>query len=214
MAIPSYFKDEYEQLSYDLTLLYFQWIMYSQIYDTNQLRIDLLNETAPVFFRDLHRMLIRDIIVGIARITDPAKVSGRTNLTLEHLANLIDPKKQPGLAARVASALTDVKLNVVPIREYRNKIVAHRDLNVAMGAAPPGVTFKQIREALSKCAALLNAIQTDSGDGATGYEHGIESLEGVPALLAALKYAAIFREMMDAREVSHLRLQQHKFFGA
>ena len=214
MPIPSDLKPHYEQLRTDLIDLFFRWIAIKNLYSHSQERLDLLNETAPNFFSELQQLLIRDLILGIARITDPPQTCGRDNLTLPRLAGDIDPQAHPQLHNQVAAGVNKAKQAAGPARNYRHRLLAHRDLGVALGSMPPGVTFKDLRVALEQCALVLNIIQLHFGEGTTIYERGIESLQGVPALMSALQRSVVLKEMLEAREVSWERVRKHRLGSA
>lgn len=53
-AIPARLRDVYGALENELVWIHGRWIMYRQLFGTNELRIELLNDVAPSFFRELH----------------------------------------------------------------------------------------------------------------------------------------------------------------
>ena len=214
MPIPSDLKPKYEQLRTDLSDLYFRWKTFKDLFGYSKVRLDLLNETAPHFFSELQQLLIRDIVLGIARITDPPQSCGRDNLTLPKLADDIDPQVHPQLAAQITTEVDQAENLAGPVREYRHKLLAHRDLGVALGGMPPGVSFDDLRAALEQCARVLNTVQKHFGEGETGYEQGIESPQGVPALISALKQSAVLKDMLEAHEVSLSKVEEHRLSSA
>src|SRR5205807_6827029 len=65
--------------------LHNEWHEYVQLFGTNQSRIALMNEAAPAFFRIVQDELFDMTVLRIARITDPPKSAGKSNLTIRQL---------------------------------------------------------------------------------------------------------------------------------
>ena len=85
----------------------------------------LLQNTAPVFFHDLNSIFIEYWILIICRLTDPAKMNGRKNLTAK---NLVENLRELGMLTepieREANGLQRYRdvLNTA-----RNRVVSHAD---------------------------------------------------------------------------------------
>jgi len=74
-------------------------------------------------------------------------------------------------------------------REWRNKLIAHHDLDLALNrraVALPAVTREQIDDVLSDLASLLNLVDEHFNNQTTFYEW-IERGEGAAALLYVLR---------------------------
>jgi hypothetical protein len=65
---------------------------YRKLYGESAERVAFLNETAGFFFRVVQDVLWDDILLHIARLTDPPKQGVYENLTLLRLPSLIDDK--------------------------------------------------------------------------------------------------------------------------
>lgn len=117
-----------------------------QVYSTRK-SLDLLNRTASTFFDRCRHALAHDIVLTICQITDPAKLHGKSNLTLKQMLLRM---KEAGecdrdLVARLEEQLHKVDKAVESFREVRNKRLAHLDLEVNLGldvlsTVPPGQT--------------------------------------------------------------------------
>jgi hypothetical protein len=122
-------------------------------------RVELLNVCARWFFGVIQRVLLRDILVGIARLTDPEKMGSHTNLVLRSL--LSDPRlsDQADLREGLESAIQEATDAAEPLRPHRHKYIAHLDHAVAMGdpdSPLPDLTRDGIDGAIGKIEAAYN----------------------------------------------------------
>jgi hypothetical protein len=142
----------------EIAWLYIKWNQYVEIYGTKPSRIELINKAAPLFFRIVQDSLFEDIIIHIARLTDPPKSVGKPNLTIKRFPELIENE----ILKNNLSELINIALDKAEFcRDWRNRRIAHRDLNLALkeGANPLKPASRQkIREALEAFSALLNTI--------------------------------------------------------
>jgi hypothetical protein len=122
----------YNVLSNDVTWLHAKWEQYRHLFAKSEQRIELLNETAGYFFRIIQDTIFEDIVLGLARLTDPiqtGKGQKQQNLTLRRLPSLVsDAQLRLELNALVKVALDVCATPLV----WRNKRLAHRDLSVAL----------------------------------------------------------------------------------
>ena len=77
----------------EVAWIYKKWGQYVELFGTKPSRIDLLNNAAPLFFRIVQDTLFEDILVHIARLTDPPKSVGKPNLTIKRLPALVTNKE-------------------------------------------------------------------------------------------------------------------------
>lgn len=148
----------YHELSEELTWLNAKWLEFRKLYARSEERIELLNGTADFFFGVIQRVLWDDVLLHIARMTDPQEHGKNKNLTLRALPDAVpDPDLAAELRVLVATALSCSEF----AREWRNKHLAHRDLSHALDvkATPlPGVSRQQIREVLDSFGKILNCL--------------------------------------------------------
>jgi hypothetical protein len=145
-------------LSNDVTWLHSKWTQYRQLYAKSQERIDLLNRVAGHFFRVLQDTLFEDVLLHLARLTDPTATGQKQNLTLRRLPALAPPALEPELSR----LLGDVVSACVVARDRRNRRLAHRDLGVALATAGdplPGISRADVEAALAAVRALLHCLE-------------------------------------------------------
>ena len=88
----------FHTLSIELTWIHWRWKQYRTLFGDKESRIDLLNESAPFFFRTVQDVVFEDTLLAIARLVGPKKTMGHLNLTVLRLLELIE---DPAQAERV-----------------------------------------------------------------------------------------------------------------
>jgi hypothetical protein len=84
----------------------------------------LLQSIAPIFFVDIHALFVRNLILEVCKITDPARTIGRTNLTVKFLIDCSDFSSAP-------NTLDMLKRLDDSMHAFRDKIVAARNRFIA-----------------------------------------------------------------------------------
>lgn len=162
----------YGPLSSDLSLLNLKWHTFLSLYGRDEDRIALLNKTAPVFFAVVQDLLTSNVLMGLSRLTDPSKSQGKDNLSIETLIESLADPDHSALRQDLESRLDTLRVRVGPFRTWRHKSLAHRDLEVAIGAADllPTIQHDAIDAALSEAAGLLNHLALTLWDESVRYE--------------------------------------------
>jgi hypothetical protein len=162
---------QYNALWQEVAWLHTKWREFVELFGSKPSRIDLLNQAAPAFFRLIQDSLWENILLHIARLTDPPKSLGvKANLTICNLADLVS-FPQTSAAVRLLISVAQDKSRFC--RDWRNRHIAHKDLNLALNAsaAPLQAASRQcIREALSAIVAVLNEIEGAYMDSETHFE--------------------------------------------
>ena len=147
----------YNELWNEVGWLYLKWANYVELFGTNPTRIDLLNKSAPVFFRIIQDTLFEDVLLHIARLTDPPKSSGKKNLTIHCLPSLVNAAIGVSVAEHVLNAIEKARF----CRDWRNRHIAHRDFNLAMGEKIEPLELAsraKVKDALDSISRVLNVI--------------------------------------------------------
>ena len=148
----------YAELWQEVARINWKWAQYVTLFGTSPERIDLLNRAAPSTIGTLQDTLWDDVLLHLARLTDPPKSMGKANLSARYLASLltgspIEVKAQT--AADIAVAACEFA------RDWRNRRLAHRDLDLALGhsvlpLAP--ASRLAVKEALAALEGVLNVV--------------------------------------------------------
>ena len=157
----------YAALWQEIAWLHSKWAEYVVLFGTKESRVSLLNRAAPRFARLVQDALWEDVVLHIARLTDPPKSVGKENLSVQGLAALIaHAETKSRVEQHVAVAIEQAGF----CRDWRNRHLAHSDLQLALarGAEPlkPG-SRKDVREILSTLAEILNAISSQYSSSTT-----------------------------------------------
>lgn len=134
--------------------------------------VALLNSTAPEFFVLLRELLVDNIILSIARLTDKATTGGQENWTLSRLVLKLSDQKYSELHTRLHEKYQRIEKMSRPITLYRHKLLAHADrveclkANTELGKK---ISIKFIRELLEQIADFLNTFDYEFTNATTDY---------------------------------------------
>jgi hypothetical protein len=149
----------YHRLWNECAWIHWKWSEFNELFGENPKRIELLNECAPQFFSLIQQSLWEDILLTISRLTDPATSPGRKqNLSLTALTQFVATEICPELQSLIETAAQKAAF----ARDWRNRRIAHRDLNVALQQSSTPLapaTRAGVRECLAAIAAVLNVIE-------------------------------------------------------
>lgn len=179
----------YTELWQDLTRLHLKNEEYLALFSADPARFELLNRSAPRFFRLIQSSLWNDILLGITRISDKPSTSGNANLTVHRLPEL---NLHTDIADDLNLLLIQVNRATEFARDWRNRHIAHRDLTLALQdqhAEPLAkASLIQVSEALSALAKVLNCISQRYQRSMTVFELGFGlSPYGAKSMLFYLK---------------------------
>jgi hypothetical protein len=152
--------ETYEALWQEIVWLHSKWAEFAALYGTKESRVTLLNNAAPRFARLIQDTLWEDVVLHIARLTDPPKSAGKHNLTVQSLATHIgDSATRTRVEGLVARAIEQAEF----CRDWRNRHLAHLDLHLALarGAEPLKTGSRQsVREILQTLGQILDAVSS------------------------------------------------------
>jgi hypothetical protein len=170
----------------DLAWIHAKWKQYRQLFATSDDTIAILNKTAPSFFYFSGSILFDDVLLHIARLTDPPDTGGRTNLTLQRLPPAV---AEAPLRGTTESLLQQVLEQTAFARDRRNRRIAHRDLLTARGLHPNPLaqaSRQDVENALRAMRELMNVVEMQFENSTTAYEAFIGD-GGGDALVAWLR---------------------------
>lgn len=108
----------------------FKWIEYVELYGTSQERINVMNRSAPWLFFIVQRTLFDDILLGLAKITDPPGVGNKETVSVLAISQFIN---DTDLKKKVSKCIKEIKTNTEFCRDWRNRKIAHKDRKLALG---------------------------------------------------------------------------------
>ena len=194
----------YNVLTNEVAWVHAKWAQYQQLYTRSSEQITLLNEVARHFFGIIQDALLEDIILHLAKLTDPPQSMGKDNLTLRRLPAFISNAQ---LTAEVTDLVEAARAACESSRAWRNRRLAHRDLGLALAIATeplPGISYATIKAALAAMAAVLNCLEGHYWNSETAYEHFLTEGGEADSMVYYLS------EGVRAEEQWRERLQQGK----
>jgi hypothetical protein len=198
-AFPPGVGELFYEISTSVAHLHLNWKNYRSLFGMSPQRIELLNWAASSFFGLLDGILLHDIVLAIARLMDPPRSFGHDNASLARLIDALGPKASPALVGSLQEKLEDLQTLCQPIRDIRNRVLAHEDLATALNYHPdplPGISRAYIEGVLERIRTFLNEPEENFRGLTTRYEDPW-SLAGGEALIRALESA---REHEECRE--------------
>lgn len=182
-----------------------EWKTLIELFGSGDKRTKLLHRTANGFFDTVYQALLRDVLLGIARLCDPLKTAGQDNLVLERLLGLPEVVAATELVATVTNQFTEVKAQAKPFREYRHKYLAHLDLLTSVQSVDDAAGFKRedVESMLAAIAKLFNMVDGPLRDRYVLFDK-VATGGGTGHLLVALEDAEGFAEL-PLRERHRLR---------
>lgn len=160
----------YAALWQETALLFRNWNEYVDLFGSKPSRVDLLNRAAGSFFRIVQDALWEQTVLHVARLTDPAASVGRSNLSIRRLLECIDDAEIKSLVAPTVDAALEAARFC---RDWRNRHIAHRDLDLALERAAEPLaagTLEKVRQALDRLADVLNAVSRRYLDSETHFD--------------------------------------------
>jgi hypothetical protein len=161
---------QYSVLCHEVTILHLYWKEYTELFGTNQKRIDQLNQSAAGFFRMLQDELFSTNVLHIARLTDSTTSIGKSNLTIRNLPELVTDAT---LKKRLTELLKVVDDKAAFCRDWRHRRFAHHDLALAINEKAKPLeqgSREQIAAALKAMADVLNAVELHYFRGGTSFD--------------------------------------------
>lgn len=142
---PASFDEVFDLLASELNSAYTKAVFFDHLFENENL--PTLDAVAPGFFSTVQEILFDDLVLTVARLTDPSSTLGTSNLTLSRLVEMVDPGQFPQVRLQTDFELCRLKACGDALRRHRNKRIAHSDLqtlrNSGGPAESPGELFGQ-----------------------------------------------------------------------
>jgi hypothetical protein len=164
---------------------------YKTLFEFNESRLELMKETALNFFSTVQYLLWNEFIIGIGRFTDPENTINHDNLSLNMIPALAQ-RENWVFTPEMENLLTNANKRSKPIKEWRNKRVAHRDFGTATINHSPlsKITLEMVESVYQPITDLLSKIYLEVY-GKKLYWETITSHDA-SSLINYLKYSVIY----------------------
>jgi len=187
----------------DYSLLY----DFDLIFSTNDLEIDLLNESAYKFFKRLNGLYSIYFYLTIIRMLDPAIQNKHKNLSLYGLLELAKGNQNYDQLKNKIDAIKG-EADIAKIKHVRNKYIGHRDIDFKV-TTDMSIEFEKIKPLYDRIGDCINDILVSLGKKReTWTEPAPDDQYGAMALLECLKDAQIYREIQTKIKAAHVILTE------
>lgn len=194
LKIPEDFRVLFMWLSQDLAALYVKWNFYLGLFSSHE-NTELMSDLAQSSFQIIEEAIRSDLTMGICRLSDPPKSSGKKNLSIKTLVNKCENIKNLNLK----ESFDEFNEACGPIRHLRNKKEGHNDLNTKIKPKDnplPGIGRKQIDKILNEASKILNVIYKEYVDSKLAFDVTIHR-GGASDLLDCLEKAKEYRNKIS-----------------
>jgi hypothetical protein len=179
------------------------WVHYRTLFEGSDLKRELLQTTAPIFFGDLNEIFIEQLVQRICRLTDGAQTMGRRNLTIKFLIEHSDFSAMPATLDRLAALSDSIHRFRNQIVEARNRFISHVDLeavhlDVPLGAAPDAEWLQFWLDLQD----FLDLLLRHHGANSHFYLNAVGNMSDADALVTALKDAKLFHTVIADHEIT------------
>jgi hypothetical protein len=178
------------------------WEHYRTLFEGSDLKRELLQTTAPVFFGDLNMIFIEQLVQRICRLTDNAQTMGRKNLTIKFLVDHTDFSTAPATLDKLRALSDAIHRFRDRIVEARNRYISHLDLEAVrldkpLGAALDAEWLHFWRDLQDFLDLLLQRHGMKHF-----YLNGMGNMSDADSLLTALRNAKLFHAVLEDHAIT------------
>ena len=121
-------------------------------------RLALLNGIAGPLMVLVREVFWEDLLLRVARLTDPVRTGKHQNLTLQQIPEFFDgqPEKHRDLARQVQAAVEAADF----ARDWRNRSIGHKDLRHSLNREAKPLERASLRQADEALAAVHRVLAT------------------------------------------------------
>ena len=155
----------FQILKYDTTTISSGFIVYNQLFDSQE-TVDILNACGSNVFVTYQNNFLDSYILFISRMTDSGSTGHNDNLALTSLISKL-PTGSDDLKKRINEKISSINRT---IRKVRSKKIAHCDAHVRSGKSVlEPVSFLDIKDGLDAIAETLNMYEYYMNKSSTMY---------------------------------------------
>jgi len=169
--MPSTLQNKIKAIDAEVVRLHYKWKHCKQVFGSDK-KVKLLNEAAPRFFGYLWNLMLFDIVLSIARLTDPPKTRVKS-INKENLSfdNLMLEIKDASLRSQVSQQILALKMKMKAVKTWRDETIAHKDLLRQMKEIPlPTIQVSEITDALALIRGIMNVFHRQFNSQTVVYE--------------------------------------------
>ncbi len=175
--LPEELRPLFEAVWQEVVSAHALWLIFCQLYVDKPRQLLIMRETAPGFFSSIRSVIRNSVVLSISRLSDASKTGKMENASLRTLRDIVARLDDSQLAQQLDTTLEQLTKASKPLRDRRNRALAHADLPTALLEHPdplPGISKENIDDALHDISSFMNAIEMHYADSATEYENPIQ----------------------------------------
>ncbi len=134
-----------------------KWEIFRQLYADSDESVQIVYRTASVLFTHLRNLLFFDVLLTFSNLTETD-----TKMTFTRLVKIFKKHAPHSVYEEVKQDLDELTTMCEPFKEWRNKLIAHKDLDLILGGGTsllPRVNRQKIDAANEKMGEMLNKIR-------------------------------------------------------
>ena len=194
----------FNEAAFELMHIHWRWKQYRILFSVSQVRIELLNQSAPSFFRILKQLLFEETLLAIARLVEPYRPGPRQNLTIHGFPAVA---RAAQIEIQLRGAINEAERATKFARDWRHRRLAHRDLKLLLKQRtnPLAPASQQaIEDSLEALRNVLNCIETHYCKSETEYREVLDVWDAEPLLY-------VLRDGLRAQERRRKRRERGEF---
>lgn len=178
------------------------WQHYRTLFEGSDLKRELLQTTAPVFFGDLNVMFIEQLVQRVCRLTDNAQTMGRKNLTIKFLIDHTDFSTAPATLDKLRTLSDAIHRFRDRIVEARNRFISHLDLEAVRLDQPLGAASDaEWLQFWVDLQDFLDLLLQHHGM-KHFYLNAVGNMSDADSLLTALRNAKLFHAILEDHAIT------------
>jgi hypothetical protein len=147
------FEDLFGQLHY----LHTYWRLYVTFFGSRE-ATEIVSRAAPYTFGHIQKLLIDAIILRIDQLLESATTGGKQQASIARLVDWIPPQDVE-LARELTKRLDELRLRAQSIAAHRDRLGAHRDLDVVLQRSRPGdIKTSTVRHLIGQFSAIMTIL--------------------------------------------------------
>lgn len=207
-------ESDLDILTNDYVWLRTQFSLFHGLFGTRKERIDLMNNASPFFFVQIQKALIATVITGVFRLAG-SPVSGRGPNSKKNLvlSSLLDDETYGDWSGRdkFETEIKKVRHALNPLREIRNKSIAHRDLEIARQTrVSQNPEFGEIYNAIEAMGEAIQVAQAEIRN-TTYCLEALGPIEDELHVLDLIRIGIEISEMEDEAEIAEAKRGNHDY---
>lgn len=201
--IPPELEKIFDRLREEVMWLQVHWTIYDQLFNHSELRYKMVYECSPWAAYCIQNALETEIVMSLSRLTDDPGSGDQERLSFQQFHTYLEKSNEKEIAEKLRDRMRNINQKKEPIRDHRNKRLAHLNKRIAMkeDPSPDPLSARLLEEALKAFQAYLSEFQhyyqVD-----TDFRYDIPITYEGDALVSVLQNGLRLRELIKERKIS------------